>query len=233
MYKTFSAMILAAGFGKRMHHLTQVIPKPLIQVGNVSLLKNNIDFLFKIGCTKIVINTHYKHNHIYSFIKQYYNSPNILISYEKNILDTAGGVKNAISLFDDKNIMVINSDIFLKPDNAKDVVNLINDFDIKDECRLLLVEKEIAHGIVNNVGDFSLKNEKITRWKTNDKILYYSGLQIITLDILNNFDSKKFSFNDVWDFQIAKNSLYGNLMSSHLYHVGDINGLQEVLNSNT
>ena len=68
MLKSFSAMILAAGFGKRMLHLTKNIPKPLITINNTSLLKNNIDFLFKIGCTKIIVNTHYKHDLIINFV---------------------------------------------------------------------------------------------------------------------------------------------------------------------
>ena len=62
MLKYFSAMILAAGFGKRMLPLTDKIPKPLLKINNTSLLKNVIDFLFKIGCAKIIINTHYKHH---------------------------------------------------------------------------------------------------------------------------------------------------------------------------
>ena len=70
--KSFSAMILAAGFGKRMLPLTNKIPKPLIQINNTSLLKNCIDFLSNIGCKKIVINTHYKHNLITDFIVKNY-----------------------------------------------------------------------------------------------------------------------------------------------------------------
>ena len=57
MLKSFSTMILAAGYGRRMLSLTKDIPKPLVKVNNISLLKNVIDFLFKIGCIKIIINT--------------------------------------------------------------------------------------------------------------------------------------------------------------------------------
>ena len=114
MTQSFSAMILSAGFGKRMFPLTNHIPKPLIKINNVSLLRNTIEFLFKIGCKKIVINTHFKHQLIYDFVKENYKNSNIIISYEKNILDTGGGLKNAISLFDDRNILVTNSDIFWK-----------------------------------------------------------------------------------------------------------------------
>ena len=108
-----------------------------------------------------------------------------------------------------------------------------NDFNLKEECRLLLVEKEKAHGLINKVGDFSLKNNIIKRWKIGDKILYYSGIQIISLNIFKDFSSNKFSFNAVWDNQIKKNALYGNMMSSHWYHVGEINGLKEAINSDT
>jgi len=233
MLKPFSAMILAAGFGKRMLPLTDEIPKPLVKVNNISLLKNVIDFLFKIGCIKIIINTHYKHHLIYDFINEFYNFSNILISHEEHILDTAGGVKNAISLFNDENILVTNSDIYWKKENEEDVIGLINDFNSKEECRLLLVEKEKAHGLINKVGDFSLKNNIIKRWKIGDKILYYSGIQIISLNIFQDFSLNKFSFNAVWDNQIKKNSLYGNMMSSHWYHVGEIKGLKEAINSNT
>ena len=122
MLKSFSAMILAAGYGKRMLPLTKEIPKPLIKINSVSLLKNSIDFLYKIGCKNIVINTHYKHNLISEFIQEISINYNIKISYEKNILDTAGGVKNAMRLFDDENIIVTNSDVFWKKENEADVV---------------------------------------------------------------------------------------------------------------
>ena len=233
MFKSFSAMILAAGYGKRMLSLTKEIPKPLVTVNSVPLLKNSIDFLHRIGCKKIVINTHYKHNLIFVFIQEISINYNIKISYEKNILDTAGGVKNAMRLFDDENIIVTNSDVFWKKENETDVANLINNFYSKEECRLLLVEKEKAYGLINKVGDFSLNNNLVKRWEAGDSVLYYSGIQMISLNILNNFFLNKFSFNDVWDFQIRKNALHGKLMLSNLYHVGDKNGLISAINSNT
>ena len=233
MFKSFSAMILAAGFGKRMLHLTSKTPKPLIEINNVSLLKNSIDFLFKIGCKKIVINTHYKHKLISDFINNNYKCFNIITSYENVILDTAGGVKNAISLFDDNKILVTNCDIFWKTENENDVINIISNFQLKDECRLLLVEKENAYGMNNKKGDFFLKDGIVKRWQVNEKIFYYSGLQMISSNIFNDFISNKFSFNDVWDLQIKKNALYGNLMKSSWYHVGELKGLKIAINSDT
>ena len=226
-------MILAAGFGRRMLSLTDKIPKPLVRINNISLLKNCIDFLFKIGCKKIVINTHYKHELVSDFINKYYKDSNIFISCEKDILDTGGGVKNAISFFDEENILVTNSDIYWTKKNELDVIKIISDFNVKDQCRLLLVTKKNANGINNKYGDFSFQNNLIRRWQDNDKILYYSGLQMIFLDILKNINTDKFSFNAVWDYQIEKKSLHGNVMTSNLYHVGDFEGFNKAVKANT
>ena len=110
-----------------------------------------------------------------------------------------------MKLFDDENIIVTNADIFWKKENEIDVINLIRNFDPKEKCKLLLVEKDRAHGLINKAGDFSLINNYVKRWNIGDQVLYYSGLQMISLCILNDFKYSKFSFNDVWNFQIKKN----------------------------
>ena len=63
------AMILAAGFGKRMMPLTEKIPKPLIKIGHKSLLERSIELLIKIGINEIVLNTHYLSDEIEKFLK--------------------------------------------------------------------------------------------------------------------------------------------------------------------
>ena len=104
MKNSFSAMILAAGFGTRMLPLTREIPKPLIKIKNIVLLKNTIDFLIDLGCNKIVINTHFQHQKIYNFIKRNFNSNKIIISHEMDILDTGGGLKNAAHFFEHETV---------------------------------------------------------------------------------------------------------------------------------
>ena len=186
---------------------------------SIPLLKNSIEFLFNIGCNKIVINTHFKHEMILNFVNQNYKSSNIIISYEKNILDTGGGVKKAATLFNEENILVTNSDIYWTKKNELDVIKIISDFNVKDQCRLLLVTKKNANGINNKYGDFSFQNNLIRRWQDNDKILYYSGLQMIFLDILKNINTDKFSFNAVWDYQIEKKYLFLYLLDKYRYTI--------------
>ena len=231
-YKPFTAMILAAGFGKRMQPLTDNVPIPLIKINNVTLLQKSIDFFFNLGCKKIIINTHYKHSMIYDFINTNYKSSNIIISYEKEILDTGGAVKNALPLLDDENILISNSDIFLTKENEKDIKKIILDFTPQDKCRLLLIENDKAFGIDNLFGDFILTNDLVRRWEKNNKILFYSGIQMINLEIINNYNSKIFSFNSIWDLLIKNNSLYGNLMLSKLFFVGDLKGYIKAIKCN-
>ena len=172
--KPFSAMILAAGYGKRLNPLTVNIPKPLIKINKISLLQNTIDFLFKLNCHKIVINTHYKSEVINDFIKKNYNHKKIILLYEKKILNTAGGVKNALSLFNRQEILVTNCDIFWKKENLTDIVKFINDYNSHQYCKLLLVPKEKAHGINKDRGDFALNQGLVKRWAINEKT-YFSN----------------------------------------------------------
>ncbi len=229
--KKFSAMILSAGYGTRLRPLTHKIPKPLIKIGNINLLENIINLLLENNCKEIIVNSHYKHKMIKNFFnKKKYNIKKITLSYEKEILDTGGALKKAKKNFTNDNVLVINSDIFLKKENFKDIGNLISNYRSSQKCRLLLVPKKKAFGINKKKGDFIKIKNLLKRYKDQKKIFYYSGIQIISLNLLKNYKMKKFSFNVVWDDLIKNNSLYGNIMQSKLYHVGDIEGLKKAKN---
>ena len=223
----YSGMILAAGFGKRMMPLTKNKPKPLIEINGVTLLDNAINFLKKLGCNEIIINTHYHHLQIQNLILKRKDKKNIKLIYENDILDTGGGVKNAISYFTNQNIMVINSDIYWQNNNLIDAKSLIEFYIKNRSIHLLLSKKNKSFGLNNNIGDFIIKSGKVFRSNKNDEIIYYSGFQILNSKIFKNFKQKKFSFNDVWDHSIKENALYGKIMKSDWYHVGGLEGLKE------
>tara|TARA_Y100001970_G_scaffold256904_1_gene335070 strand:- start:494 stop:1195 length:702 start_codon:yes stop_codon:yes gene_type:complete len=226
MNSNFSAMILAAGFGKRMLPLTKNLPKPLIKINQTTLLDNSINFLKKLGCNQIIINTHYENQKIENFIKEKNKGNFIQTIYEKEILDTGGGVKNALPYFKNNNIVVINSDVFWQEKNLEDAKKLLTKFSKNLLPSLLLVEKKKAHGILNKDGDFILNKNRIIRYKSGNSVIFFSGLQIFDSRMLNEYNQKKFSFNIVWDDLIKKNILSGMLMQSNWYHVGDIHGLR-------
>ena len=223
----FSVMILAAGYGKRLKPITNNLPKPLIKIGKKNMLQNTIDHLIKLNFNEIVINTHYFPEKIKEFIKEYYPKKNIFLSYEKELLNTGGGVKNAIPFFKKDKILVLNSDIYWNENNIEDILSLMKKFDEKQKCRMLLISKDKAHGIYNNYGDFIIKNGLIKRYEINCKIFFFAGAQIINTNVLKNHAQNKFSFNIIWDELIDKKLLFGDIMKSSWYHVGDIKGLEE------
>ena len=228
--KNISVMILAAGYGSRLRPITKKIPKPLVKVAGITLLQNLLDHVLKLNCKKIILNTHYQHDKIYDFIKNNYSNENIVISYEKELLETGGGVKNALPLFASNEALILNSDIYWSSDNFQEIENSINSFRKEQKCKLLLVPKEKAHGINNNKGDFIISDGLIKRFKGHHEILIYSGAQIISLDILNEYQKEKFSFNIVWDKLIDRQLISGDVMKSDWYHIGNIKALKEAEN---
>lgn len=226
MKRKFSGIILAAGFGRRLMPLTKKLPKPLIDINGITLLDNSIDFLKKLGCENIVINTHYMSDKIIQHIDKRSDKELITILYEKEILDTGGGVINAIPYFKNQDIIITNSDIFWRHQNINDCLTSIKIYCNNTKPYLLLVKKDNIFGLNKSTGDFVLKNNIISRYKFGNKIFFYSGLQIINTRILGVFFKKKFSFNDIWDYLIDNNNLSGNIMKSNIYHVGDIQGLR-------
>ena len=186
----FNLMILAAGYGKRMKNLTDSKPKPLLEINNKELLRHNIDFFMDLGCNDIVINTHYLHKQIKHFVEKYYSNSNIQLIHEPTLLNTGGGIKNALSLLGDKNFLVTNADILWKEENKKDVLNFISNHEKIETCNLLLAKADNFKGLKKLTGDFKLENMLIKRWKKNDPHLYYTGLQIINPRIFKLIEDK-------------------------------------------
>jgi MurNAc alpha-1-phosphate uridylyltransferase len=228
--KNFSLMILAAGYGRRMKYLTHTVPKPLLKINNKELLSYNIDFFIKLGCNKIVINTHYLHNEIKIFVEKKFSNQNIKLIFEPELLNTGGGIKNALSYFDNKNFLVTNSDILWNDDNAKDIYDFIKEYQEIQYCKLLLVENKKFKGLKKREGDFKLENDLISRWKINDPHLYFSGLQIINPNIFSQIKKDSFSMNLLWDILIKYNQLQGQITNSIVTHIGDINSYNEIKN---
>ena len=220
-------MILAAGHGKRMKNLTDSKPKPLLEINNKELLRHNIDFFMDLGCKEIVINTHYLHEQINDFVKKYYSNTNIQLTYESTLLNTGGGIKNALSLLGDKNFLVTNSDILWKEDNKKDILNFINNYQEIESCKLLLAKDTNFKGLKKSTGDFILENSLVKRWKKNDPPLYYTGLQIINPSIFKLTEERSFSLNKLWDLLIANKNLQGKILYSNIVHIGDINAFNQ------
>jgi len=181
-----------------------------------------------LGCKEIVINTHYFHDQIKHFVEEYYSNNNIQLTYESTLLNTGGGIKNALSLLGYKNFLVTNADILWKKENKKDVLNFINKYQEIKTCKLLLAKDINFRGLKKSTGDFKLENKLIKRWKENDPYLYYTGLQIINPHIFELIEEKSFSINKLWNLLISNENLQGKILNSNITHVGDINAFNQI-----
>tara|TARA_Y100000590_G_scaffold1786_1_gene2264 strand:- start:7037 stop:7744 length:708 start_codon:yes stop_codon:yes gene_type:complete len=226
------AMILAAGFGKRILPLTSKTPKPLLKIDNEeTLLSNTIKFLIKFGIEEVIINAHHLSKKISDYINQGNFNINIKIVIEKEkILDTGGGVLNVIKYFSNEPFLIINPDT-LWNSNYINELELMQKFffkDLKNKCSLLLVDKNRSFD-KSFKGDFDLKNNLISRSGKNDLRYIYTGLQIIKPEAFNDFDLKAFSINLVWDKLITLNEISGFESKNNFLHVSNFNIYKKLL----
>jgi MurNAc alpha-1-phosphate uridylyltransferase len=211
------AMILAAGYGKRMMPLTENLPKPLLKIGNESLIERNINALLAAGFNDIIINVSYLGNMIKKHVLEIFPNANISFSEEEIPLGTGGGVLNAIGLLGKDPFLLINADIY----------HQINLKDIKQDV-------DIAHlvGVENpdhNVdGDFSLNADEVSI-SNNLNECTWSGISIINPIIFDELKIEDAPF-DIWKSilveYVQKNKVTGEFTDSIWIDTGTIDRLE-------
>jgi len=225
------AMILGAGFGKRIQPLTLKNPKPLLKIGNETLLSNTLKFLEAHEIKEVVINVHYLSEQIINYIKNKKFNLNIkIVKEEDKILDTGGGVLNAIQYFSGLPFLIINPDTIWNSTYLKEIKLMEKSFfeNKKSKCSLLVVNKNESFD-QSLEGDFNLKNNLINRKDKRDLDFIYTGLQIIKPEVFNGLSEKVFSINKIWDNLILSNELYGMESNIDFFHVSTLDIYKKLL----
>ena len=219
--KINTALILCAGFGKRLNPLTLDIPKPLIKLKDVAILETCINLIESLGIKKIIINSFYLKNQIYDFLKnKNFKIEIIIVDDGEEILDTGGGILNMLNHTNEENVLIFNPDTIWKKNYLEEILEMEKLYFSKQiENILLLVNKKLSFD-KNLTGDFELKNNLIS--KTNDKKYIYTGCQILNKKIFTNYKVKNFSIIEVWNRLIEKNELYGFESINDFYHLTDL-----------
>ena len=175
-----TALILCAGYGKRLHPLTLKTPKPLLKLNEITLLENTINLITKLGIKKIKLNTFYLKDKIKSFIKKKnFNIEIEVVDDGDNILDTGGGIYNMIksSLKSETHFLVFNPDTVWDQNYVKTIKEMIKFYFLNpNRNTLLVVDKKLSFD-QNLKGDFKLKNNLLKKIDKNDFI--YVGCQIL------------------------------------------------------
>jgi len=197
------AMILAAGLGKRLKPLTNDIPKPLLKVGNQSLIERNIRSLLNYGFDEIVINVSYLGNMITEHVLEIFPNNKIIFSEESEPLGTGGGIKNALKFLGDEPFMLINADIYHN-------INLAAVKTAPKYAHLVGV-KNPEHNIQ---GDFSLDNNIVlARSELND--FTWSGISIINPTIFSQLQTQEMPF-DIWN-SVLMQFINNNKITAEIY----------------
>ena len=228
------AMILAAGFGKRIHPLTLKCPKPLLKIGNETLLSNTLKFLELFGITQVVVNVHYLGEQIVDYINENKFNLTITIVKEKDkILDTGGGVLNAIQHFSNEPFLIMNPDTIWNLHYLKELKLMEKTFfeNKKSKCSLLVVNKEKSFDQTFK-GDFNLENNLISRKDGDDLNCIYTGLQIIKPEVFSDLDLEVFSINRIWNNLIEINELCGMESDIDFLHVSTLDIYKSLLKKN-
>ena len=219
--KIDTALILCAGYGKRLNPLTLNTPKPLIELGNITMLESCINLIINLGINKILLNTFHLKKQIVDFIKIKNFSIDIkIIDDGKEILNTGGGILNMINNSSDENFLIFNPDTFWT-DNYKNEIDKMQYLYFKKKLKniLLLTNKKLSFD-KNLKGDFEIKNHLLK--KNDKKDFIYIGCQILNKDLFRNYKVINFSIKDLWDEQLKKDELNGFESFNKFYHLTDL-----------
>ena len=219
--KINTALILCAGYGKRLNPLTLTKPKPLIEVNNITLLENTINLIKKLNIKKIKINTFYLKNQIENFILKKDFDLNIeIINDGDQILDTGGGILNLVENSNENDFIVFNPDTIWNSKYLQTIKEMEN-FYFNNEVQniLMVVNKQISYD-KNLKGDFSFKLNKLLNYE--DRNYIFTGCQIINKNLFSNYKNTSFSISKIWNELINDQKLYGFESLNEFIHIANL-----------
>ncbi|MDB5674064.1 MAG: mannose-phosphate guanylyltransferase [Sphingomonas bacterium] len=219
-----TAMVMAAGLGKRMRPLTATRPKPLVEVAGRTLLDHVFDRLRSAGVKRAVVNVHYLADALEAHLKNRVEGIDVVISDERGrLMETGGGIVQARKLIGDQPFLVVNSDN-LWLDGPSDAIRMLAARwdDATMDALLLMVPLARAHNH-GGQGDFSLSPEgRITGRRKQGRIapFVYTGVQILSPRVIADWPEGPFSTMLFWERAIAAGRAYGLVHQGLWFDVG-------------
>ena len=219
-----TAMLMAAGLGKRMRPLTATTPKPLVRVAGRPLIDRALDRLEEAGVAKAVVNVHYLADAIEAHLGVRQRQPAIAFSDEReHLLETGGGMVKAATdgLLPDPFFACNADSVWLDgPRNA--FADLTARWDPERMDALLLVVTHARAYNFDGSGDFYMDGSGQLRRKLPGRIapFIYTGIQLVSQRLLRDAPEGKFSTNILWDRAIAEGRLFGVAFTGQWYEVG-------------
>jgi len=226
--KIKTALILCAGYGKRLNPITLTTPKPLLRVNEITLLENCINLIHSLGINKILINTFYLSEKIEQFLKdKKFNLEIKIINDGSDILNTGGGILNMINSSNETDFITFNPDTVWN-ENYKEYIKDMEKFYFLNKAKnILLLANENLSFDKNLKGDFNLKKNIIKKDELNR--LIYTGCQILSKSLFESYEVSNFSISNIWNKLINKGELYGFESLEDFRHLTDLNIYKQLL----
>ena len=218
-----SAMVMAAGIGKRMRPLTATRPKPLVRVAGKPLIDHSLDRIEAAGIAHVVVNVHYLADALEAHLAKQKRSFTLAVSDERGeLLETGGGMVKALPLLKGDPILIVNSDNIWTDGPQDSIRNLARHWDGDRMDALLLVIRQASATGHGGKGDFHMDpSGKLSRRNPGRVAPFvYTGIQLISPRLLVGAPEGPFSTNLLWDRAIAAGRLYGLSHMGQWFDVG-------------
>jgi len=223
-----TALILCAGYGKRLNPLTLELPKPLLKLNNITLLEKTFNLIKSLGIKKVKLNTFYLKEKIKNFINDLNLDLDIEIIEDGNqILNTGGGILNMVKKSNEENFIVFNPDTIWSNEYVSCIKDMEKAYFKEKSKNILLVVNKILSFDQKLGGDFNLNNNILKKENNNNFI--YTGCQMINKNLFLKLSNQSFSILDIWNDLLLQNKLFGHESKNKFYHVTDLRIYQELL----
>ncbi len=223
------AFILAAGKGTRLRPYTDTLPKPMVSVWGKPIIEHTLQKLQKSGINKTIINLYYLGDRIKEhFIN--YDKIKLIFSEETDLLDTGGGIKNALHHLSGQPFFVINGDAFWTDGDGEDTFKRLSNYwdDTKMDI-LILLQPVSKMTVTKGVGDYDLNPDGTAVRNHNQTGTHmFGGIRITKTIIFDDIEDQTFSFLRLMDEAEKKGTLYGLEHDGDWHHISTPQDLDNV-----
>ena len=216
-----TAMVMAAGLGKRMRPLTATQPKPMVRVGGKPLIDHALDRLADAGVTRAVVNVHYLADSLEAHVPSR-AQPQLIISEERSeLLETGGAMIKALPHLPDP-FFCLNADNIWLDGPRSAFQHLSRRWDPAEMDALLLLVPHSRALNFRGEGDFTMDPlGRLTRRRPGRIAPYiFTGIQLVSHRLLREAPEGKFSTNILWDRAAAEGRLFGTSFTGLWFEVG-------------
>jgi MurNAc alpha-1-phosphate uridylyltransferase len=217
-----TAMVMAAGLGKRMRPLTATRPKPLVEVAGKALIDHVFDRLRAAGVEQAVVNVHYLADALEAHLTRTHGLGITISDERKLLLETGGGLVQAAPMIAEDTFLVVNSDNFWIDGPADSLRLLASHWDEEKMDALLLLIPHARASNNNGVGDFHMDALGRLRRRGPGRVapFVFTGIQIVSKRLLRDAPEGAFSTNIFWDRAMAEGRCFGAVHQGLWFDVG-------------